>query len=179
MVPRLLAWTTRPRQLGPTVPDIVTLGASRAPDFEHPPFRPGLLEACRDDHDQGDPLLAALLHHLWHMNGRHSDHGKVDRVWNGGDGRVRLEPLHFGALVVHRIDLAGEVEEVVQDGIPHLFLVGGGADDGDRPGGDVFGWDHFPLFPAYRPYLIYDSPGGHRGAPITGAWWLRMWLSIA
>ncbi|KAF5039384.1 hypothetical protein DSECCO2_544460 [anaerobic digester metagenome] len=119
-----------------------------------------LLEPGGDDDHHGDAFLPALLDDARDVLGRDGDDRHIDGVRNIEDGWIRFESLNLRAFVVHRVELSGEVEEVVHHGVTHLLGFGRGPDDRDRPGGVILDRHEGPLFRHLLDRLIVDEDTG-------------------
>jgi hypothetical protein len=112
--------TIMPRQFGPMSRDIVAFCNLDDPVLEGFTFRSHLLETCSNDDNHRHMLCPALLDNSGHMDCRDGDDCHVDRRRNRRNVGICLEPLDLGALVIDRVELAREVEQVVHNRVPHL-----------------------------------------------------------
>ncbi|OQC69522.1 MAG: hypothetical protein BWX50_00965 [Euryarchaeota archaeon ADurb.Bin009] len=141
-------------------PRAVTLRDRKDPVLKRLAAFARLFEPGRDDDRHGYALLPALLDNGGHVLCRDGDDRHVDRVWYVEDGGIRLEPLHLRPLVVHGVELAREVQEVVHHGVPHLLGLGRRPDDCDGAGREVLDRHERPLFCHLLDDFVVDEYAG-------------------
>ncbi len=129
----------RPRQFGPSTRIPADRASATSRRCASAPRRrvgagTGVGEARAEHHEPVHPLRTALLDDVGDPRRGHRHDGEIHRVRDVGHRSVRPNALHRQGFRVDRVHGTGEVpaQQVDQDRVADLGLVGGGADHGDR-----------------------------------------------
>ncbi len=111
--------------------DTVVLGDLDHTGLKRPSILVHLLESCGDNDRHLHAFLAALAHDRRNELSRNGDNDHIHVTGDSRESRVAFDALDLVAFVVHRVDFAGELENIAEHRVSHFGRIIGSTDHGD------------------------------------------------